>query len=174
MRNNTKQQGFTLIELIVVIVILGILAVTAAPKFINFTADARASTVKGVEGALKGAALIVYSKEAISGKEATSNAAGASGSGIATTFGYPAATKAALDDAGGISSATDGSAEFTIIVNSTPTPNIVYYYPASIYNATTPLAAATVEAGNCYAKYTEATSATVGPVILSVVTGCES
>ncbi|MGL4750761.1 MAG: type II secretion system protein, partial [Shewanella sp.] len=36
-----RQQGFTLIELVVVIIILGILAVTAAPKFINLQSDAR-------------------------------------------------------------------------------------------------------------------------------------
>ena len=37
MKQMNRQQGFTLIELIVVIVILGILAVTAAPKFMNLT-----------------------------------------------------------------------------------------------------------------------------------------
>ena len=39
--NKIKQQGFTLMELVVVIIILGNLAVTAAPKFINFQSDAR-------------------------------------------------------------------------------------------------------------------------------------
>ena len=47
-RINDRQQGFTLIELIVVIVILGILAVTAAPKFMNLTSDANASVVKSL------------------------------------------------------------------------------------------------------------------------------
>ena len=50
-RINDRQQGFTLIELIVVIVILGILAVTAAPKFMNLTSDANASVVKSLSGA---------------------------------------------------------------------------------------------------------------------------
>lgn len=44
-----KQAGFTLIELVIVIIILGILAVTAAPKFLNLQDDARTSTLKGVE-----------------------------------------------------------------------------------------------------------------------------
>ncbi|MCW3170893.1 type II secretion system protein [Shewanella subflava] len=63
------QQGFTLIELVVVIIILGILAVTAAPKFINLQGDARVSALAGMQAALKGANSLVYSKAAIAGKE---------------------------------------------------------------------------------------------------------
>jgi MSHA pilin protein MshA len=59
------QQGFTLIELIVVIVILGVLAVTASPKFADLTGDAKAATLGGVETALKGALEIQYSKSLI-------------------------------------------------------------------------------------------------------------
>ncbi|MDF0535232.1 prepilin-type N-terminal cleavage/methylation domain-containing protein [Shewanella sp. A32] len=66
-----KQQGFTLIELVVVIIILGILAVVAAPKFINLQSDARASTVKGLEAAIKGADSMVYSKSLIAGNNKT-------------------------------------------------------------------------------------------------------
>ena len=45
------QQGFTLIELVVVIVILGILAATALPKFVDLTGDANKAAVKGFAGA---------------------------------------------------------------------------------------------------------------------------
>ena len=45
-----QQRGFTLIELVIVIVILGILAVTAAPRFVDFQTDARIATLEGVEG----------------------------------------------------------------------------------------------------------------------------
>ncbi len=62
-----RQQGFTLIELVVVIIILGILAVTAAPKFINLQSDARKSTIDGVKAALQGANTLIYSKAAIQG-----------------------------------------------------------------------------------------------------------
>ncbi|MBW8182824.1 type II secretion system protein [Shewanella nanhaiensis] len=64
-----NQKGFTLIELVVVIIILGILAVTAAPKFINLQSDARESTLDGMKGALQGANTLLYSKAAIQGKE---------------------------------------------------------------------------------------------------------
>ncbi|WP_269822869.1 prepilin-type N-terminal cleavage/methylation domain-containing protein [Rheinheimera faecalis] len=49
---NKTQQGFTLVELIIVIVILGILAVTAAPRFLNLTGDARAATLDAVEASV--------------------------------------------------------------------------------------------------------------------------
>ncbi|MPY25888.1 type II secretion system protein [Shewanella sp. YLB-07] len=71
--NKIKQQGFTLIELVVVIIILGILAVTAAPKFINLQSDARESTLSGMQAALQGANSLVFSKAAIAGVETENN-----------------------------------------------------------------------------------------------------
>ncbi len=49
---NKTQQGFTLVELIIVIVILGILAVTAAPRFLNLAGDARGATLDAVEASI--------------------------------------------------------------------------------------------------------------------------
>ncbi|EKO3774257.1 type II secretion system protein [Vibrio metschnikovii] len=91
-----KQGGFTLIELVVVIVILGILAVTAAPRFINLQDDARKATLKGLQGAIQGASGMVYGRAAIAGLESTSGAVSAGTGTIHTVYGYPAATSAAI------------------------------------------------------------------------------
>lgn len=93
-----RQGGFTLIELVVVIVILGILAVTAAPRFLNLQDDARNATLEGLAGAIQGAAGIIYGKAVIKGIETTSGPVTASGQTINTTFGYPNATKAAISN----------------------------------------------------------------------------
>ncbi len=76
---NRKQQGFTLIELVVVIGILGILAVTAAPKFINLQADARTATLEAIKASMQTASTLVHSKSLIAGNETTAAGAGAAG-----------------------------------------------------------------------------------------------
>ena len=64
-----KSSGFTLIELVVVIVILGILAATAAPKFMDLQKDARISALNGLMGAMKSANSMVYSKAILAGQD---------------------------------------------------------------------------------------------------------
>ncbi len=93
-----RQGGFTLIELVVVIVILGILAVTAAPRFLNIQDDARKATLEGLAGAMQGAAGIVYGKSAIDGIEGNvSGSVSLSGDSIAVVYGYPTATEDNLE-----------------------------------------------------------------------------
>ncbi|MBA5764340.1 type II secretion system protein [Vibrio sp. 404] len=57
---NNKPSGFTLIELVIVIVVLGILAVTAMPRLINLQSDARIAALNGLKGGMQSAADMVY------------------------------------------------------------------------------------------------------------------
>jgi len=61
--------GFSLIELTIVIIILGIFAAVAAPMFINTASDARVANVNTLKGALLSSTTLVYSRASIQGVE---------------------------------------------------------------------------------------------------------
>ncbi|WP_275426568.1 prepilin-type N-terminal cleavage/methylation domain-containing protein [Aeromonas salmonicida] len=98
-----KQAGFTLIELVIVIIILGILAVTAAPKFLNLQDDAKKAAANGVLAAVQSSAQLVYSRAVLDGKEKdeTGNAtvSGAGATAIKIFAGYPKASKDGIEAA---------------------------------------------------------------------------
>jgi MSHA pilin protein MshA len=62
----SRQSGFTLIELVMVIVILGVLAAVAIPKFTNLSADANAAAVVSVAGSLAAGAATNYAVRSVS------------------------------------------------------------------------------------------------------------
>ncbi len=113
MHHKTRQSGFTLIELVIVIVILGILAAVAIPKFISLQREARIAVVDSYYSTVRSGANLVFAKMAAAGLH-TDNAAcvnlasGATnaaqnnavcdvgGEGVNTVYGYPAAAENSL------------------------------------------------------------------------------
>ncbi|WP_075988994.1 type II secretion system protein [Vibrio fluvialis] len=157
-----KQGGFTLIELVVVIVILGILAVTAAPRFLNLQSDARKASLQGLKGAIDGAAGIVYGKAAVLGKEGASAAAGTDVDGILTVYGYPLATTTGIGQAVvGLGSTSDWS---TFV----DTTNKHYY---ATFNKGTTLTDAPTK---CFVRYAQASgTATASAAQTTINTSCD-
>ncbi|GGP43760.1 type II secretion system protein [Shewanella saliphila] len=100
-----RPNGFTLIELVVVIIILGVLAVVAAPKFISLKSDAYASSMQGVAAAISSGKTMVYSACVMStscdetAPATTGNSLGNSitvqGQSITLAYGYPRHTATA-------------------------------------------------------------------------------
>jgi MSHA pilin protein MshA len=151
-----KQKGFTLIELVVVIVILGILAVTAAPKFIDLTSDAKGSVVQAVKASINSAADMAHAKALIEGKvkiAGTTQTVNIAGEDILLNFGWP--TNASMDLL--LDLEVDGD-----IVATEPTAGATFTHKDA------------ATAADCRALYNSAdvANAETRPTINSVVTGC--
>lgn len=99
-----QQSGFTMIELIMVIVILGILAAFALPKFADFSGDARLSAMQGAAGAVKSASAIVHAAALLDSAAVTSKEITIDGATIELVGSYPAATEGGIGAAAQLSS----------------------------------------------------------------------
>jgi len=154
--NIQKQKGFTLIELVIVIVILGILAATAAPKFLNLQADAKEATLQAVKASVETAMSVVYAKSLIKGIETAATGSVNTPTAVTTIYGYPEATAANFTNLLELN-----NSEFTTI--DTVGTDTVMIYP-------TGMTAPTATGDACTVEYTQATSSAKATV--KVNTGC--
>jgi len=153
---HATQRGFTLIELVVVIVILGILAAFALPRFMNLEQRARQASMRALEGSVRTAAAMAHANW-------LTNATGPAGNLVienqTVTFANNYPTAGTIQNTlqqGTIQAGVPG--RFTVAVNGT--------------TATFTIVGANAPA-TCTVTYTEPTSATVPPNIpVATVTGC--
>ncbi len=165
---NRNQSGFTLVELIVVIVILGILSAFAIPKFINLTQDARSATVEGVTGALRSAVNLVYARSVVDGTQNQPEAEVqmADGSTVKTVYGYPKAvlaegiTNALHETPSGFTVANEGGTAVSYTLNNMSDCKIRYQ------QATSTLPATVVAVSNCGASVSSGSGGGGQPVVV--------
>ena len=134
-----RNQGLTLIELVVVIVILGVLAAFAIPRFANIASQARVASIEALSGSLRSAAVLAHSVQ-IAQSLGPDDTVTIEGQNVTMTNGYPTANAAgitaALSNVDGYND--DGAGVFQVDGATTPAQcQVTYTAPAAVNNAPT-------------------------------------
>lgn len=149
MRSN---QGFTIIELVVVIVIIGILAATALPRFVDLTDDAHSANVQAMGNSMRSGINLVHAGWIANGASAAVNSVTVEGGGVVgvTDTGWPQNGVAAGGDG------TPTAAECVELWQAMLTPA-----PSVAATAGSDWLAATAATDNCLYTYNAATGRTI-------------
>lgn len=150
-----QQSGFTLIELIMVIVILGILSAFALPKFADLSGNAEEAAIEGAYASAKSASAIAHASALVNNQTGATGTVDLEEQTIAMVNGYPTGTLDAdrtNTTAGDICTAAGVATDFTCAQSA-----------AGVISVTT-------SQGNCTFTYTQAASG--GAPTFSAISGC--
>ncbi len=154
MKRVRTQKGFTLIELVIVIVILGILAAVAIPRYIRIVSDARTAAVNAMAGGLKSAVMLARAKYIVVGNNALATV-DMDGTSVAVMAG----SGVPLGTLAGIVTANTDTTGFTVTPAVGPPPTVTFQPPNG-------------GSATCQILYTGPTTSVTPAVVATTVTGC--